>query len=87
YPPNKINSLYGYRTKLSLKSKEAWSFAQRYSAKKSLQIGFLMLIIGISSIFLPVDTKEIQSWLSVLIVILFSGILVYLTEKKLKEKF
>lgn len=87
YPPRKINSLYGYRTKLSMKSKETWEFAQQFSAKKSLQIGLLMLILGIASIFLPTDTKEIQAWLSVLLVILFSGILIYLTEKKLKEKF
>lgn len=87
YPPKKINSLYGYRTKLSMKSKEAWDFAQKYSANKFAQVGLAMLTIGIVSIFLPSDTGEFQAWISVLLVILFSGIIIYLTEKKLKENF
>lgn len=87
FPPKNINSLYGYRTKKSMKSQEAWNFAQEYSAKKSLQLGLLMLLLGVLSVFLPASTWQIQAYLSVLIVILFSGILIILTEKKLKDKY
>ena len=33
YPPKEINSLYGYRTEKSMKSQEAWDFAQIFSSK------------------------------------------------------
>ena len=35
FPPKDINSLYGYRTKNSMKNKERWAFAQKYSADGS----------------------------------------------------
>ncbi|MDA0356796.1 MAG: SdpI family protein, partial [Bacteroidetes bacterium] len=31
-PPKKINSLYGYRTRSSMKNQERWDFSQKYSA-------------------------------------------------------
>jgi len=34
WPPKKINSLYGYRTKRSMKNQENWDFSQVLSAKK-----------------------------------------------------
>jgi len=37
YPPKIINSLYGYRTLISMKSQERWDFAQRYSAQKLIE--------------------------------------------------
>lgn len=32
-PPREINSGYGYRTTRSMRSQEAWDFAQRYSGR------------------------------------------------------
>ena len=46
YPPKKINEFYGYRTTRSLKSQEAWDFAQRYSAKLMTIFGFAALLVA-----------------------------------------
>ena len=46
YPPKKINSLYGYRTKNSMKSQQHWDFAQRYSSIKMNALGLIYLLMG-----------------------------------------
>ena len=46
YPPKKINSLYGYRTKNSMKSQQHWDFAQRYSSIKMKVLGLIYLLMG-----------------------------------------
>lgn len=50
-PPKKINRIYGYRTKRSMKSQEQWDFAQKYSAKGLLRGGMLLTLAGISGLF------------------------------------
>jgi uncharacterized membrane protein len=42
FPPKKINGLYGYRTTRSMRTQEAWDFAQRMSAN---------WMLGLSGIF------------------------------------
>lgn len=42
FPPKEINSLYGYHTTSSMKSKERWIFAQHYSSKKMIITGVLL---------------------------------------------
>ena len=43
--PEKINGLYGYRTKKSMASREAWNFAHVYSAKLFLSAGIIQFIL------------------------------------------
>jgi uncharacterized membrane protein len=45
-PPNKVNTIYGYRTAMSMKNDDTWRFAHRF-------IGRLWLIIGAAA--LPVS--------------------------------
>ncbi len=45
FKPKKINSLYGYRTKKSMKDKESWDFSQKYSSKIFLSFSILLLIL------------------------------------------
>ncbi len=33
YPPTSINSLYGYRTKSSMRNEASWNLANAYSSK------------------------------------------------------
>ncbi|MBE6623987.1 MAG: SdpI family protein [Ruminococcaceae bacterium] len=40
-PPKEINSFYGYRTKASMKSKDAWDFAHKYCGKLLVPIGLI----------------------------------------------
>lgn len=48
FPPGKINSIYGYRTNLSIKSQRNWDFAQRYSAKLMMIAGLIQLLFSFS---------------------------------------
>ncbi|MFN3872804.1 MAG: SdpI family protein [Ignavibacterium sp.] len=85
YPPKKINSLYGYRTISSMRSKEAWDFAQKYSAKISIWAGLLMMFFAVTSLQFPNISKEYQVWFSLIIIFSLVGILIFLTEQKLKN--
>ena len=44
--PSKINRLYGYRTRMSMKSQAAWDYSQKLSAIISLYSGIIMLVIA-----------------------------------------
>jgi len=46
FPPKRMNVWYGYRTTSSMKSQKRWEFAQRYSGKESVKLGFFLLLIG-----------------------------------------
>ncbi len=51
-PPKKPNGLYGYRTPRSMKSPEAWAFAQAYCGKLWFKAGLVMLPIS-AAVHLP----------------------------------
>ncbi|MBW1658092.1 hypothetical protein GSY47_22125 [Flavobacterium quisquiliarum] len=83
FPPKNINSLYGYRTANSMKSKSNWEFAQKYSTNLFLVLLSLLLLIQITLYIIYGSTRFTE--LSVLIgLILFVIIVLYKTEKKLK---
>ena len=84
FPPKKINYLYGYRTKNSMKSEANWNFSQKYSAR-------IMVILGLiySSFLLILANFKINETIGLilslgLMFIMCFGIF-YLTEKKLKK--
>jgi len=86
FPPKTINSLYGYRTKTSMKNQQTWDFAQTYSAKKMIVIGFVMLILSIN--FIVIDFTDNQIAIIGLIVIGFSVVYLFLkTENAIKSAF
>lgn len=83
FPPKKINSLYGYRTTRSMKSKSNWEFAQKYSTNLFLVLLSLLLLIQITLYIIYGSTRSTE--LSVLIgLILLVIIVLYKTERKLK---
>lgn len=87
FPPKKINHLYGYRTKSSMKSQERWNFAQSYSAKEMIKWGALYGLTALFG-FLPlfkgalISTIVAMSTLILLVVLLFNR-----TEKAIAQKF
>ena len=86
YPPKKINSLYGYRTTSSMENQEKWNFAQNYSSKEMMKLGFLLLISSLLSLITNFDNLTnmfIGLGLMILIVIL----LWLRVEKAIKIKF
>ncbi len=87
FPPKKINSLYGYRTKNSMKSQEAWDFAQSYSSKLMLIFGVgLCSIAIISNMMFPLKT-EYQIVLSILIINVIVVVMIVIVEEELKKRF
>jgi uncharacterized membrane protein len=86
FPPRGINYLYGYRTSRSMKSQQAWDFAQRYSSVKMLWVSKVLLITGIINV-LFIENQEFIVISGVALLILGAGYIFYATEKALKTKF
>lgn len=86
FPPKKINNFYGYRTPRSMKSQEAWDFAQVYGAKKMMVAGLIMLAAGV--LLLPFNlTEHIAATLSIGILLGSAIWMIVVTEKQLKKRF
>ena len=86
YPPKKINPLYGYRTGRSMKSPEAWNYAQRVSARRMLLSGLVGLLIFI--IASVVEFSEgIHGILMLATLVLTIFYIFYSVERDLKKKF
>lgn len=46
-PPQKINGVYGYRTKRSMKNMDTWRFAHEFCGRLWWKIGWIMLVISV----------------------------------------
>ena len=86
FPPKKINYLYGYRTKASMKSQESWNFSQNYTSKKMKYISLYIFIIGAFSIFLNIELMW-SLWLGIIISILMPVLVILEVEKELKTRY
>ncbi|NLZ93964.1 MAG: SdpI family protein [Firmicutes bacterium] len=89
--PKKINSVFGYRTSMSMKNKETWEFAHHYCGKLWYAIGWPMLIItfGIMLLLINEPTGVIGSVgavLSVVQIIIMLGTIIPV-ERALKQTF
>ena len=85
YPPKDINSIWGYRTPMSMKNLKIWNIAQRRGGHNMIISGFANLILGIWSIINPnnLNDENIQ-----LIFLLVSSILmIFFTELTLRKNF
>ena len=54
-PPKSINNIHGYRTQWSMKSPKTWDFAHKYCAKLWLVIGFPLMLLSLSYLYLIKD--------------------------------
>ena len=86
FPPKKINYLYGYRTKASMKSQESWNFSQNYTSKKMKYISLYIFIIGAFSIFLNIELMW-SLWLGIIISVLMPVLMILEVEKELKTRY
>ena len=57
-PPNKINSLYGYRSSRSMKNKDTWQFAHRYCGKIWKIGGWILLPVSALTMIGTVGKSE-----------------------------
>jgi uncharacterized membrane protein len=67
FPPKKINDLYGYRTKRSMKNIEIWNYAQKYSSKILIIYGSIYIVINI---ILSLLIESINNWVYTIYVII-----------------
>lgn len=90
-PPAGINGVFGYRTKRSMKSQEAWDFAQRYMGSLWKKAGILMLVLSVvvTAFTYGMTEEEIGGVSLVLIHVQMVILLVAIcpVEKALKMKF
>lgn len=86
YPPKEINSLYGYRTSMSMKNKETWKFANMYASMWLVRTSALLFMIAIFLYSWPVDVAMIEVYM--LAPVLFALVLVIVrTENYLGKMF
>lgn len=52
FPPKKINHLYRFRTRTSMKSQRNWDFAQKYAGRMMVLVGFSISLISVVLYFL-----------------------------------
>lgn len=86
FPPKNINSLYGYRTSRSMENQEKWDFAQNYSTKEMMKLGFLLLISSLLSKVTNFDNLT-NMFIGLGLMILSVIILFLKVEKAIKIKF
>jgi len=86
FPPKNINSLYGYRTSSSMENQEKWDFAQNYSSKEMMKLGFLLSISFLFSLITNFDNLT-NMFIGLGLMILMVIILLLRVEKAIKIKF
>jgi len=86
FPPKKINGLYGYRTKLSMKNKEYWDFAQIYSSKLMILCGIILILFLLIGVVIQVSEKTgvLISAIAIITAVVF---LIIKTERTIKKQF
>lgn len=56
--PKEINSVFGYRTSMSMKNKDTWEFAHKYCGKVWYVCGMVMLPITVIFMLLVIGKNE-----------------------------
>ncbi|MGO3182506.1 MAG: SdpI family protein [Aequorivita sp.] len=80
FPPNKINYLYGYRTRRSMKSDENWKVANKLAPKMMLALSLFDAILG----YVVADILNYDFlYIFIALLILEFAVLFYLIESKL----
>lgn len=90
FPPKKINFFYGFRTKMSMKNKKNWDFANKRLAKLLFITGLVMVVIT-TILFLLNHYKVINLTENnmVVVVLIESAIILlpaFIVENKLKKR-
>lgn len=85
FPPKKKNSIYGYRTRLSMKSEDSFAFANKLASEYFLGVAFgTMLVSVIGNLYFSELASSIAAYVAFLIfvILLFFGV-----ENQLKTHF
>lgn len=82
-----INPLFGYRTKRSMASLEAWQFSNHLMGSYWIKYGLVLSLFSIIFSYLLKDQIECGSLFIMLAQVCVMFYTVYLVEKALKQKF
>ena len=85
YPPKDINSIWGYRTPISMKNIETWNVAQRLGGNNMIILGFINLILGMWGLINPINFNNDNMQLIFLLV--SSIFMILFTELSLIKNF
>ena len=90
-PPKDINGSYGYRTSMSMKSRETWDFAHRYFGRLWFILGLILLPLSAAAmLFLLGESVKAIGNSSLIIMafqLLFLIVPIFPTERALKKNF
>jgi len=84
YPPKKINMLYGYRTRQSMRSQKHWDFAQKYASGVMAACGIAMAFIGFG-LSLIIKSFPLNLIFSLGLLVASAFAMVLITERRLKK--
>lgn len=89
--PKNINLLFGYRTSMSMKNEDTWTFAHKYCGKIWFVSGLIMLPLSVVVMLFVVGSSEnVVGTVSAILCnvqIIFIILSIVLTEKALKKTF
>lgn len=89
-PPDKINYIYGYRSKMSMKNQNTWNFAHKYAGKVWVYSSALNVIISAIVVLIFRNTSLFKAFATILLAVIQPITLllvISLTEKALKKNF
>ena len=86
FPPKRINWFYGYRTRRSSSSKDAWKFAQRFSSINLIFSGLLLQAFSLIEFVISFDENS-GSISGVLLLLTLLAIPILRTERQLKRRY
>ena len=90
-PPKRINGIYGYRTKRSMKTQETWEFAHRHFGNLWFKIGLVLIPLSVLPLIFVYGKDIEQIGIVGAVVTLFEIVPmivpVFPTERALKENF
>ncbi len=89
--PKNINILFGYRTTMSMKNEDTWTFAHKYCGKIWFISGLVMLPLSVAvMLFVVGGSEDVVGTVGAIlcnIQIIFIIVSIFFTEKALKKTF
>ncbi len=91
HPPEKINMVYGYRTKMSMKNMQTWKTAHLYFGKQWKRVGWCIVpaTLGVMAGLYGQGENAVGIGGAVLISAQMAALLlpIWMTERELRRKF
>lgn len=83
-PPKKINSIYGWRSRLSMRNNDTWIEAQRYGSNAFIVGGIILALLGcIIKIVLP----DLNDGIMLILLVIVTVAILLIGEAHLRKLF